>query len=205
MRHITYVVGTVILAFGIELNTKTQLGVSAIVSVPYSISQISGITLGVTLMTFYVFCVVMQAVILKKDFKMHQWFQIVVSLITSYAVDIFDKYLPVVESGMPVKLAVLAVAIFCTGLGAAITVGMNIIPNPADGFADVVGKVLKKDFGFGKNALDFMCLAVSVAIGLIFAGKLVGIHIGTVCAMIFTGRVIAVCENPVKVWYKKIL
>lgn len=204
MRYLTYLVGTVILAFGITLNTKTQLGVSAIIAVPYSIAEIGGILLGMTLFAFYTFCVLMQWVILRKKFEMYQWSQLIVSVITSYIVDAFDKWIPVVEGNIGIKLVFLAIAIFCTGLGAALTVGMQLIPNPADGFANAVGELFKKDFGFGKNALDFMCLTFSAIYGLIFAHKLVGIHIGTVCAMIFTGRVIALCTKPVNKWFVKI-
>ena len=60
MRYVIYLVGTLILSLGITLNTKTQLGVSAIISAPYSISQISGVSLSIVLFLFYVFCVIMQ-------------------------------------------------------------------------------------------------------------------------------------------------
>lgn len=204
MRYLTYLLGTVILALGITLNTKTQLGVSAIISVPYSISEIGNISLGMTLFAFYIFCVLMQWIILRKKFELFQWTQLIVSVITSYIVDGFDRLLPVVEGNLGIKLIFLAIAIFCTGLGAALTVGMRLIPNPADGFAYAVGGLFKKDFGFGKNTLDFMCLSFSAIYGLIFAHKLVGIHIGTVCAMLFTGRVIALCEGSVDRLYSKI-
>lgn len=41
-----YVVGMFILALGLTLNTKANLGVSPIISVPYSISQITGLNFG---------------------------------------------------------------------------------------------------------------------------------------------------------------
>ncbi|MDQ9827048.1 hypothetical protein RFZ44_27655, partial [Acinetobacter sp. 163] len=88
------------LAFGITLNTKTQLGVSAIIAVPYSIAEIGGILLGMTLFAFYTFCVLMQWVILRKKFEMYQWSQLIVSVITSYIVDAFDKWIPVVEGNI---------------------------------------------------------------------------------------------------------
>lgn len=41
-RIIVYIAGLIILALGIDLNTKTMLGISPIISVPYNISVISG-------------------------------------------------------------------------------------------------------------------------------------------------------------------
>ena len=45
-RIIVYIVGLFILALGLTLNTKANLGVSPIISVPYSISQITGLNFG---------------------------------------------------------------------------------------------------------------------------------------------------------------
>ena len=42
IRWVFYLLGLLILALGIMLNTKANLGVSPIISVPYSISHIIG-------------------------------------------------------------------------------------------------------------------------------------------------------------------
>ena len=46
IRLIIYIAGIVILSFGITLNTKSLLGVSPIISMPYTISVLSGGALG---------------------------------------------------------------------------------------------------------------------------------------------------------------
>ena len=48
IRIIIYVAGLLVLALGIILNTKAGLGVSPIISVSYSISQINGFNFGNT-------------------------------------------------------------------------------------------------------------------------------------------------------------
>ena len=45
-RWLFYLLGLLILAVGLTLNTKTGQGVTPIVSVPYCISQLSGLTFG---------------------------------------------------------------------------------------------------------------------------------------------------------------
>lgn len=55
-RIIVYIVGLFILALGLTLNTKASLGVSPIISVPYSISQITGLNFGdLTFIEYVVF------------------------------------------------------------------------------------------------------------------------------------------------------
>ena len=99
---------------------------------------------------------------------------------------------------MGMRLLVLVLAIILTGIGAAATVDVNIVPNPADGLARVLGERCGKNMGFGKNLFDFSAIVISLAIGLIDAGRPVGIGIGTVIAMVCTGRVIAAFNHFAK-------
>ncbi len=203
LRILIYLAGIIILAFGITLNTKTGLGVSPIISIPYSISQLCKLNLGTMTFLFYSLLVVLQIVLLRRDFKLWQLLQVIMSLITSFFIDRFDILLPMAETVFQ-KGAVLLLAIVFTGLGASLTVGMKIVPNPADGFASVLGQKLKKGFGFGKNIFDLSCLAIALILGIVFAGKLLGIGAGTVIAMLLTGRVVALCQAKLYRLYEKL-
>lgn len=68
LRLFIYLAGIIILALGIVLNTKTNMGVSAIISVPFSIAAVWGINLGVMTFFFYVFCIFMQWVLDLEEF-----------------------------------------------------------------------------------------------------------------------------------------
>ena len=56
----------------------------------------------------------------------------------------------------------------------------------------------KQETTKGKNLFDFSAIVISIVIGMIGAGHIVGIGIGTVVAMICTGRVIAVFNHFLK-------
>lgn len=195
-RLLVYLIGIIILALGITLNTKTQLGISPIISVPYNISVISEIPLGVMTFIYYCFLILLQFLLLRSEFEPYQILQVAASLFTSVFIQIFDNVLPVPDS-LAARIVLVFAAIIITALGASITVGMHYVPNPADGLADVVGQKLKKDLGFGKNTIDLISIAVALLIGFIFTGGLLGIGIGTILTMIFTGRFIALFRKPV--------
>ena len=89
----------------------------------------------------------------------------------------------------------LAVAIFLTGLGVAMTVNMRLVPNPGDGIVQAIGDKIGRDQGFTKNVFDVCCVCATIAVGLICSGKVVGIGIGTIAAMIGVGRAIAVVNH----------
>lgn len=58
--------------------------------------------------------------------------------------------------------------------------------------AATIGDKLGKGMGIGKNVFDVTCFCTSGIIGLVFTRHIIGLGIGTVLAVIFTGRVIAV-------------
>ena len=195
-RLLSYGLGIVILALGITLNTKTGLGVSALVSIAYTVAN--AWNLNFALMTFLLYtCFALIEVGLKWGFlpqlRKVLWkdlLQIPFSLAFSLLLNVFGGIIPVAEH-VGAQIVMLVLAIVCTGIGAAMIVDMHLIPNPADGLAQTLGMETKKGMGLGKNLLDCSCVGISAVIGLVARGRLIGIGIGTIAAMIGVGRVVA--------------
>lgn len=195
-RLLSYGLGIVILALGITLNTKTGLGVSALVSIAYMVAN--AWNLNFALMTFLLYtCFALIEVGLKWGFlpplRKVIWkdlLQIPFSLAFSLLLNVFGGIIPVAEH-VGAQIVMLVLAIVCTGIGAAMIVDMHLIPNPADGLAQTLGMVTKKGMGLGKNLLDCSCVGISAVIGFVARGRLIGIGIGTIAAMIGVGRVVA--------------
>ena len=62
-RFLVYTIGMVVLTLGLTLNTLANLGVSPIISVLYSISQITGLNfINVTFVVYAIFVVVQLAI-----------------------------------------------------------------------------------------------------------------------------------------------
>lgn len=195
LRLAVYALGTVTLALGIVLNTKTGMGTSAIISVPYAIFVAGKWDLGRVTFFFYVFCVLMQWVLNRKDFRVWEWLQLAVSFLTSGCIGIFDRCIPMASGGLAVRFGVLVLAIVATGVGSSLIVMMELVSNPADGLARTVGKLAGREFGFGKNVLDLACVLTAAGIGLLCRGRIVGIGVGTICSAIFIGRCIALTDR----------
>ena len=122
-----YLLGLLILGCGIDLNTKTQLGVSPIISVAYNIAYLTHIPIGVMTFIYYVLLVIIQWILLGKKFDYFQFLQIPASLVTSFFIQLFDGVIPV-ASRFPARIVMLILAIAITGIGASLTVGMKIVP-----------------------------------------------------------------------------
>lgn len=211
-RILIYLAGLPILALGIILNSKSNLGVSAIISVAYSISIISNTNFGDITFLLYCIFVVMEMVIHyfqnKKGFPekgqtlksvlILDLLQVPFSLVFTRLMNVFSAYLPEVSNNIVLQLLVLLVGIVCTGVGAATVLNMRIVPNPGDGIVQAIADYIGRPVGFTKNCFDVFNVCLTSSIGLVFAHRLVGIGLGTLVAVIGVGRVIAVFNRLFK-------
>lgn len=193
-----YVVGMFILALGLTLNTKANLGVSPIISVPYSISQITGLNFGDLTFVVYAIFVVVQ-IIIHIRLKNHKRIasdilQLPLSLIFTRLLNIFTVYIPTSQN-LGTRFIILTFAIICTGIGAAMSLSMQIVPNPGDGIVQALAERFDKSVGITKNLFDCLNLSITLCISLFIAHQIVGVGIGTVIAVVGVGRVIALFHH----------
>ena len=193
-----YVVGMFILALGLTLNTKANLGVSPIISVPYSISQITGLNFGDLTFVVYAMFVVVQ-IIIHIRLKNHKRIasdilQLPLSLIFTRLLNIFTVHIPTSQN-LGIRFIILTFAIICTGIGAEMSLSMQIVPNPGDGIVQALAERFDKSVGITKNLFDCLNLSITLCISLFIAHQIVGVGIGTVIAVVGVGRVIALFNH----------
>jgi len=205
IRFILYLAGLAILSLGVVLNTKTGLGVSPINSVPYAIAQITGYSLGTTTAVMYVICVLIQSLMMGKNWKPKVLLQIPFSILFGVYVNVFNEKINYMAEGIVTQILLLAVAIVLTGLGAYISVAMDIVPNAPDGLAQMMGVKMKKNFGTAKSILDIICVVLTCILCLVITGELIGIGLGTVIAALMIGQVIRLCGKVLKEPLQKVL
>lgn len=197
-RIIVYIVGLFILALGLTLNTKASLGVSPIISVPYSISQITGLNFGdLTFIEYVVFVFIQIWIHISEKNKkriLSDLLQLPLSLVFTRFLNIFSACIPT-SSNFLVQLLILVLAIICTGIGAAMSLSMQLVPNPGDGIVQALAGRFNKSVGLTKNMFDCLSVCITLCIGLMFAHTILGIGIGTVIAVLGVGRVIALFHH----------
>ncbi len=198
-----YLLGMIILAAGLTLNTKVTLGVSPILSIPYCLSEILHFSFSDLVFCWYCILIFFQLIIhfhLKKEkyLILTDIAQILISLLFTRVMNVYSRIIPVFEqdcngffSSLPFRIIMLAAAIILTGIGASLTLHARLIPNPGDGIVQALSDLLKKPVGTCKNMTDISCVSLTLLISLLFTGKPVGIGIGTLIAMLGVGRVIS--------------
>ena len=96
------------------------------------------------------------------------------------------------------KLTASVLGSVLVGVGFAVMVNMQIIPNPPDGLIFEVSEATGKDLGFWKNTFDISFVILAGIMDMIADGKLISIGLGTVLAMIITGRIVALTNRLLK-------
>lgn len=212
-----YLLGLLILALGIMLNTKANLGVSPIISVPYSISHIIGFNFAnMTMIVYFVFVIIemiMHTVWYLADRKEAKYLgmyiirdalQIPVSIVFTRFLNVFSALIPSVHNNITLQIIVLLLAVLLTGIGAAMSLNMRIIPNPGDGIVQAISDSSRlkgsngKGVGFCKNCFDIFNVCTTFLIGFLTGHMLLGLGLGTILSMIGVGRVIAVFNKLFK-------
>ncbi|MCI5943892.1 MAG: DUF6198 family protein [Eubacterium sp.] len=194
-RLFFYVMSLLILALGITLNTKTGLGVSPIISVSYNISELFQLNFGNVTFVYYVLFVFAQLIIRGKNRRWHDLLQIVVSMVFTRFLNLYNDYLPIHFEKLWQNVLLLILAVVLTGIGAALSVNMELVPNPGDGIVAALADFFHKDMGFMKNVFDISNVCFSLILGFVFGRYFLGIGIGTVITMLGVGRVIAVFNH----------
>lgn len=211
-RWLIYSVAMVVLAFGVTLNTKAGLGVSPFVSVTYAISEIWNLNFGDVTFISYVLFVGVEMLLHSYQWKQqelttYEWkerllfdvLQLPVSLLFTRLLNVYTDILPhAVEDlglGWGGRIVLVVLGILITGIGAAATLSMRLVPNPADGIVQTTADTLHTPLGLTKNGFDIVNVTLTLTIGLLTVGEIRGIGIGTILAVVGIGRVIA--------WYQK--
>ena len=128
--------------------------------------------------------------------------QIPLSLVFTRFLNVFSAVIPEFYSDgkssageMAVRVIVLIIAIILTGIGAAMSLNMRIVPNPGDGIVQAIADTIHKSVGFTKNCFDLTNITITIVLSFVFAGHLMGVGVGTILAMIGVGRTIAVFNH----------
>ena len=217
LRIVFYISGLLVLALGIILNTKSGLGVSPIISVAYSISTIWNFNFGNTTFALYTVFVLIEILLhtvrnlrLRKTadkalepavhkslplILLMDLLQLPLSLIFTRFMNLFSAWIPAPENNLWLQLILLLFGIALTGVGAAMSLNMRIIPNPGDGIVQAIADCIHKPVGFTKNCFDLCNICITITLSLIFAGHLVGVGLGTVLSVLGVGRCIAVFHH----------
>lgn len=195
-RLLLYVGGILILATGVNISKAAQLGISPVSAIPYTMELIWNIELGKATLIFYVLLIIIQIILLRRNYKAIQILQILCTFLFGYFLTYTGKdyilfWLP--EASFYVtKLAYLFVSIIVIGIGISLYQIANYLSLPSEGLINAIVKMSNGRLKFSnvKVCCDSGMVLVSALLSLIFLGELKSVREGTLIAALLIGKVV---------------
>ena len=187
-RYLIFLVGLFVNSLGVSLITKANLGTSPISSIPYVLSLNFPFTLGNFTIFFSIFLIVLQLIILRKNFKLEHILQIPVSIIFGYFIDLtMILFSWVNPDAYIMKIVYLLIGCLILGVGVYMEVLADVVMLPGESFVRAVVLTWKTNFGTTKICFDVSMSVIAAVLSFVFAGRLAGVREGTVIAALLVG------------------
>ena len=187
-RYLIFLVGLFVNSLGVSLITKANLGTSPISSIPYVLSLNFPFTLGNFTIFFSIFLIVLQLIILRKNFKLEHILQIPVSIIFGYFIDLtMILFSWVNPEAYIMKIVYLLMGCLILGVGVYMEVLADVVMLPGESFVRAIVLTWKTNFGTTKICFDVSMSVIAAVLSFVFAGKLAGVREGTVIAALLVG------------------
>lgn len=189
-------VGMFLYASGVALTKNCDLGISPIVSVAYSLSLVTGITLGWCTSLFNLFLFLLQRLLLKKEYTLRTAAgQFIMSICFSIFIDLAGliwSWLCPAAYGIRLIQFVLGCVVLAWGMNLVLLAEFVILP--AEGAVMALARGTKQPFSRTKIGFDGAMVLLTCGISLCFLGRIEGVREGTVLAVILIGA----CSKPIR-------
>ena len=206
-RLICYFLGLFVLTLGIAFSIKADLGVSPVSAVPYAATCVWGVEIGVATMIFQALLVLIQIILLRKNYKWINCLQILVGilfgLLTSLSVYIMG-FLPAASEWW-IQTLYLFASLVLMSLGIFFYVNANIMHLPIEGLTTTISKLMNKKFHNVKIVVDCAMVVIAGAICLICIHGFGSIGIGTVVLAVLLGVFVGIWGRIMRKVKEKLL
>ena len=187
-RYLLFLAGLFVNALGVSLVTKASLGTSPISSIPYVLSLNYPLTLGNFTIIFSIFLILLQLLILRKNFKIENVLQIPVSIAFGYFIDLtMYMFFWVDPQNYVVKLISLLAGCVVLGFGVYMEVLADVVMLPGESFVRAIVQTWNTNFGTTKIIFDSSMTIMAGVLSVLFFGKLNGVREGTIMAALLVG------------------
>lgn len=189
IRLLFYFGGLIIMTLGVAISVKSNLGVTPISSVPYTMTVVTGMDLGIATMIFSIIVVLLQILLLRKEYKLINLLQIPVGILFGAFLTVGGKLMLILPNptNFTLKFIIMLMSTAFVALGVFLYVPTGFISLAPEGFLLVVSKITKRKFSTVKVVCDVAMVIISLVTCLIAIHSLGSVGIGTIVAAFLVG------------------
>ena len=190
-RLVLYIGGLLMTSTAVLCFVKSNLGVSPVVSVPYVLSRVFPITQGQAVMIVFSLFVLLQWPILGKAFRLVTFLQLIAAILFGYLNDFVYLLFPITTPATYLgRLSLLGLGLILFAVGIIIYMKAGLFLLPVEGIQQAIVLSYKIPFSVVKTSFDLSMVVVSLLIGYLIMGQVIGVREGTLLAGILVGPLI---------------
>lgn len=187
-RYIFLLSGLFVNGLGVSFITKAGLGTSPITSIPYTLSLGFTPTVGMFTLVFNIFLVILQVILLRRNFQLQSLLQLPIIALFSFFIDLTMSLLGFMQpETYAMKVVSLIVGCLILGFGVFMEMVANVAMLPGEATVRAVSDVFSTDFGKTKIAFDSSMTVIAAILSFIMFKHLDGVREGTIVAAILVG------------------
>ena len=190
-RYLLLLVGLSIMAFGVAFSIKASLGTSPISSVPYVVSLFTPLTVGTATITMHCVFILLQILILRKNYHPIQLMQLPVAFFFGYLTDFGVWAVQGITCNTYWQqwiVCLIGILLVAVGVSFEVKAGVGVLAG--EGVVLAICKVLPKvKFGYMKVGFDVTLVVIACILSIVFTGRLQGVREGTVAAALLVGLI----------------
>ena len=207
IRLLYYFGGLFIMTIGIALSVKSDLGVSPVSSIPYTLTCVWGIEMGIATIIFHAILVLLQVALLRRRFEIKNLLQIPVGVVFGAFTTTCNSLAALFPStdNLVVRLLLCWIATVIVAIGLFFYVPADIMPLAGEGMMLTLSTLTGKPFPMVKIAFDVTIVCLSLAICLVFLHSLGSVGIGTVIAAVLVGVELEMITKRFGAWRDRLL
>lgn len=187
-RYIFLLAGLFVNGLGVSFITKAGLGTSPITSIPYTLSLGFTPTVGMFTLVFNIFLVILQVILLRRNFQLQNLLQLPIIALFSFFIDLTMSLLGFMQpETYAMKVVSLIVGCLILGFGVFMEMVANVAMLPGEATVRAVSDVFSTDFGKTKIAFDSSMTVIAAILSFIMFRHLDGVREGSIVAAILVG------------------
>ncbi|MDD6215621.1 MAG: DUF6198 family protein [Roseburia sp.] len=194
VRFPVYIIGLFIMTLGVSMSVKSNLGVSPVSSIPYTITCITGLEMGKATILFHIVLVLLQVLILRSAFQMKNLLQVVVGILFGYFTTFSNylfSFLPSTDN-LVIRMLLMLFSTVLIAIGIFFYLPADIVPLAGEGAMKAISDKTNIVFSKVKMGFDISMVVISLISCLLILRKLGSVGVGTIVAAVLVGAVLGV-------------
>ncbi len=188
-KLIQYIIGLFVMTVGIAFSIKTNMGISPVSTIPYTMTVIWGVEIGLATIIFHCGLVLLQFILLRSRFGWNNLAQVPVGVLFGYFTSFSVYLLSFIPESTSIWISIvyMIISIFTIAFGIFLYLPPNLVPLAGEGAMQAVSIVFDKKFSNVKIGFDIAMVLISACTCLFFIHSFGSVGICTIISAVFVG------------------